>query len=163
MSSDFRWRTAGHCHTRLPHVPSTTKFAREKRWERVICKLERRRVVLPNGQILRRPARDSRKFANNMSRRPTKVIRAQKHCHGLFKNPSRIKPSYYKIHSYPCSISLGERAKLLKLVSRSFIVYCSVRWHRQGRYWQRGYSARWLGTGWFGGVYYHHGFVHLAA
>ena len=43
-----------------------------------LCKLERRRVVLPNGQILRLPARDSRKFANNMSRRPTKVNRPTK-------------------------------------------------------------------------------------
>ncbi len=74
-----------------------------------LCKLERRRVVLPNGQILRWPARDSRKFANNMSRRPTKLIKAQKHCHGLLKTSSRNKPSNYKIHSYSCSIYLGHK------------------------------------------------------
>ena len=61
-----------------------------------LCKLERRRVVLPNGQILRQPARDSRKFANNMSRRPTKVNKAHKHCYGLLKSLNKTNQDTIK-------------------------------------------------------------------
>jgi hypothetical protein len=71
-----------------PHpkrVTSNKPKRQGKRWERVGCKMEQRRVVLRKCIYKRKAACVLWSFADDMSRRPSMVNKAHKHCHGLFK------------------------------------------------------------------------------
>jgi hypothetical protein len=68
-----------------PEARASNSICQGKRWERVDCKLQQRRgayrVLLqkPHAMVLR-------KFAGDMSYRPSKLNNEEMHCHGLFKN-----------------------------------------------------------------------------
>jgi hypothetical protein len=73
----------------------TATFARVKRWDRVDCKLQQRRVVLRQYNYTSRAACVLLQLASDMSHCPSKVNKAQKHCCGQLK-VSNQQTEYYE-------------------------------------------------------------------